>query len=110
MNFCLALSPCCGIVILGIFIGIIGEALVSRNTRKLRQESKQMSTRVLTTLAGHFNHNQPSAELKSNGQQEKRTILEEIILIAKLEGPTLALLFVIALGIGYVEGWSPLDR
>jgi len=106
-----------GIIVLGIFIGIIGERLVEMH--KVREDEKQKAFRE-TALhdvmpeglaeaidpTGGLDGRSSSNVSDENGGDDETSLLQNILGILALEAPIVSVALVVAVAIGYAEGWT----
>jgi Ion channel len=99
-----------GVVILGIFIGIVGEMAVDLNAQKKRSRQKVIASKLLHSIENQGTTNGIGTETDSSQPDEsQRRLLGNIWHIILMELPIVSVLVVVALVIGRVEGWTPLQ-
>jgi Ion channel len=98
-----------GVVILGIFIGIVGEMAVDLNARKKRSRQKIMTSKLLHSIENQGTNGGGTDNDSSQPHESEQRLLASIRHIILLELPIVSVLVVVALGIGRVEGWTPLQ-
>jgi hypothetical protein len=98
-----------GIIILGIFIGILGEAIVDSHDKAMKKKRRELRAKVIDTLA---TDELPSDVLDDTMQEDESEIplRIEILTILLLEAPIVMVVLVLALLIGHYEGWTPRER
>jgi hypothetical protein len=97
-----------GVVILGIFIGILGEAIVDSHNKAMQKQSEKLRAEVTGAL---LREDIPEVveDLIEEGGTGK-PLISEMFSIMMLEAPLVSVVVVLALIIGHVEGWSVLGR
>ena len=90
-----------GIVILGIFLGIAGDALVSHHDSVLDRLRSRWQRTMIRNM-----RDAASLHLMEEPEEPPLSLWQEIWFIARMELPIFAVVALLALGIGYVEGWS----
>ena len=112
-----------GIIILGIFIGIMGESIVDRHIKERRVKSRRTSVQIIDKLEGRFRQSTAPLSGKEEGRQHRiqhqpdalitdegqSSLLRSVIRITALELPVVSIVAVMAMAVGYYEGWSMLD-
>lgn len=101
-----------GIIILGIFIGVAGEAIVDSHYERARIKAKRVNANVFQRLG-----TQTSEETSMPVEEEfllnvspHQPLWRRIMSIVVLELPVVSIVAVAAIAIGHVEGWSVLER
>lgn len=98
-----------GVVILGIFIGIVGEMVVDLNAKKKQSQQKIMASKLLHSIENQ-GRNGADTETGSSPQQESESgLLASVRHIILLELPIVSILVIVAVAIGRVEGWTALQ-
>lgn len=85
-----------GIVILGIFLGIVGEFILESNDDKMKKRIANARLKVMEQF-GEDDTATPS---------EARTILSDVLAVVLAEAPVVLILAVLGAPIVYVEGWG----
>lgn len=101
-----------GVVILGIFLGVLGENLVEQRSEAVHEQRRKVGTQVLHSLKTDPSKIERPEEVLSASvleQTRERSLWEDIRAIAVLEAPIVTVLVLIGLGVGYVEGWTILE-
>lgn len=104
---------CYGIVVLGIFLGIAGEALVEGHRQALDEQRKQMHKHVVDSLVrdGEFSPNEASTSSSlPSGFGFETSLLREIWTIFLVELPLISVVILVGIIVGFFEGWSVIDR
>lgn len=103
-----------GIVILGVFIGAAGHAIVNNQDNAAKKERKALTTKLIETIDREEDENDRLSDYSSECPAQKhkydKPLGESIIRIVLLELPIVTVVLVIGLLIGYYEGWSILER
>jgi hypothetical protein len=97
-----------GVVILGIFIGILGEFIVDSNNKAMQKQSKTLHDEVTGALSREGIPDVVEDLIEEEGKE--KPLISEIFSIMMLEAPLVSIVVVLALGIGHAEGWSMLGR
>jgi hypothetical protein len=97
-----------GIIILGIFIGILGEAIVESRNKTMEAHSEKVFAGVTDALS-KADTPEVVEELREKTEKEK-SLPDEIFSILMLEAPLVSIIVVLALIIGHIEGWPVLGR
>ena len=97
-----------GIVILGIFIGIVGEKLLEMHNKMIVDDESTVRQALMKSLSS-IGHGDGVLSPQQPDRREPPPLYSEIFSIVLLEAPIVFILFVIASVIGYFEGWSLLD-
>jgi Ion channel len=99
-----------GVVILGIFIGIVGEMAVDLNARKKQNRQKIMTSKLLHSIENQGQNGAGTEmECSQDHSESERWLLTSIGHIILMELPIVSILVVVALGIGRLEGWTALQ-
>jgi hypothetical protein len=106
-----------GIVILGIFLGVLGEYLVESHDRTQKAKRQKLKSNVVQSLATSSTMkptqsagNTPQQTATSTTELSKElTLWHDVWNIVVLEAPVVTVLCVLGLLIGYFEGWSGID-
>jgi hypothetical protein len=106
-----------GIILLGIAIGIFGEWIVDLNTRNRETQRKVMATNFLNSIeeeGPRQEHDGAASDTWDDSSincevDSDLTLLSSVLRIIILELPIVAILVLVALGIGRAEGWSVLE-
>lgn len=105
-----------GIVILGLFLGILGDAVVEGHNRVVETRRRKLNKKVLDALAQDQGAKKNVAE--SNGDNgssssddvvEVKSLMQDIWSIVVLEAPIVSLVVLLAFLVGYVEKWPLID-
>ena len=100
-----------GVVMLGIFLGIAGEALIEGHNKALQRKEEKVSRSVIKSLAREQQSSHSWATDDSVGENmREKGFFQEVWSIVYLEAPIVAIVVILALIIGYVEGWSIIGR
>ena len=129
-----------GIIILGIFLGIYGEALLDNYSIQDTQQKASVQTAVLQTIVEQKNEGEstsapsssatqatrsfqqvrdqnqqtpPSAQASSNGNNDNTnniSLWDDIGRFLYLQAPILIIVLLIGIGVGQVEGWTIVQR
>lgn len=99
-----------GVVILGIFIGILGEVIVDSNSKAMQKQSEILYNEVTGALSRKGMDIPEVAEDRIEEVEKTKPLISEIFWIMMLEAPLVSVVVVLALVIGRVEGWSVLGR
>jgi len=110
-----------GIVILGIFLGIVGHTLGEMQSRAVQEFEVESTNAVLNNLFSS-NSSSSSTTVDSGGDsttetsdsspaslpatKKNPTVLQEVLYILRLESPILVVLVGAAIGMGYSKGWT----
>ena len=88
-----------GIVILGIFLGIVGEVILERHDENMKKRLSNARVKVMEQF-GEDNNAQPPKE---------RSFLRDILDICLAEAPIILLLVCLGAPVAYLEkGWDPI--
>lgn len=100
-----------GIVVSGIFLGVLGEYLVAKHSEALERRRRKVGTQVVQNLKNDMNVIQAEQInfSSTNESARERTLWEDVWSVAVSETPILVFLLFVGLGVGYVEGWSTID-
>lgn len=90
-----------GIIILGIFLGVAGEWVVEMHNKATERRQEEMRGQVAAKQLGRIDEEETV--------DTEPTLWEDIRSIVLLELPIMAVLVLVGLGVGYVEGWSFID-
>lgn len=96
-----------GVGILGIFLGIIGYALAEMQQNWVEQLQTGNARATLKALADASESNVSDRSQRS--QHHHKSLAMEVLKIILLESPILVLVLVLALIMGYFEGWSAIQ-
>lgn len=95
-----------GVIILGIFIGVAGQALVDRNNQALQKQRKRVSVKIMAALTENETVDFDESQYRPS---RKRPLIKDILEIMRLEAPIALVVVAIAVAVGYYEGWTLLD-
>jgi hypothetical protein len=98
-----------GIVILGIFIGILGEVIVDSHNKAIKKQSEKLRAEV-TDVLSREGMSEVDEDLTVEEAGKEKPLISEVFSIMMLEAPLVLVVIVLALIIGRVEGWSVLGR
>jgi hypothetical protein len=103
-----------GIVILGIFLGVLGEYLVESHDRSLKAKQQKLKSNVVQSLATSSTAipTQSAANTSQENPTEQSktlTLWHDVWNVIVLEAPVVTVLCALSLLIGYCEGWSGID-
>lgn len=102
-----------GIVILGLFLGIIGFHVISfyyTSVEADRRRVSEFAVRVLSNEAEQGLQQKATSETQTTNDVKERRLLDEIIEICLLEAPVVAIVVILAMVVGHIEGWSIFGR
>lgn len=85
-----------GIVILGIFLGLLGELIIKRHDENLKKRMKNIRIKILEQFGEDDTALPP----------EERSLFREVVTISLAEAPIVAILVVLGAPIVYLEGWE----
>jgi hypothetical protein len=97
-----------GVVILGIFIGILGEVIVDSHNKAMQKQSEKLRVEVTSALSREAIPEVAEDLIEEVGKG--KSLISEILSIMMLEAPLVSIVVVLALIIGHIEGWSVLGR
>jgi hypothetical protein len=87
-----------GIVILGVFLGIIGTRLFEIREEGANEKLKMAKTKVMEQFS--------SPDQSSDEPPPTRTLLEDVWEIFKIEAPIVLFLILLATPVVWLEGWD----
>ena len=85
-----------GIIILGIFLGVVGEFILARNDERIQQRLSNARVKVMEQFGKEDTAAPP----------ERKSLLQEIISIVAAEAPIILILGILGAPIVYLEGWD----
>lgn len=94
-----------GIVILGIFLGVIGEMIIEYHNAAADERKERHRQKLMEKLRADGSSQDVVPNAPEHAQQP-RTIWDVIWSILLLELPIVIVLLLVALWVGYMEGWS----
>jgi hypothetical protein len=89
-----------GIIILGGFLGIIGEYIIEAHDANLQRRLAKARKKVM----GQFSEEDTAVELP-----RETIFLEDIWDITLTEFPIIVIMILLLIPIGWVEGWNPIE-
>lgn len=99
-----------GIIILGVFLGIIGTRLFElreeRVNVKLQGVQKQVMTQFDTAIGAGEVEMMDHDDAKKEGEEERESFAKDVWEIIKIESPLILALMVLASPVVYLEGWD----
>jgi hypothetical protein len=96
-----------GIIILGVFLGIIGTRLFEIREEKASEKLKLAQQKVLEQFSSpDQSSEQFSSQNQSSELPPKRTFLDDVWAIAKIEAPIVLCLILLATPVVWLEGWD----
>lgn len=108
-----------GVIILGIFIGIVGHAISSGQSRAIRNLHNKSKRKLLKVLfnpngGGGSNGTRPSERDKLLVDEKKAnnflvdhvTLLDDVCTVVRAEAPEILVVMLLAYILGVREGWS----
>ena len=98
-----------GIIILGIFLGIIGHTLGEMQKSAVKDIETQTSRRVMAMFSEPGDDETGLRAKPTTLYEERGIIRHDVLEVLKLEAPILVLIFLICLLIGWWEGWTFID-
>jgi potassium channel subfamily K len=98
-----------GILILGFFVSVIGELVIEMQDRAIKSARRTASRHVLRMFSSGDEmservEEEEAEEIESKNQQ--KSLVVELLRVLMLEAPILAIISLIAILIGFSEGWS----
>lgn len=99
-----------GIVLLGVFLGVLGASVVDAQHELLAKSQKEVQSEVLEAVAQDPNEIMIVSGNRSNNKKQQPSLMWEILTVIALETPIVCILIAIALSIGHAEGWSVFQR
>lgn len=108
-----------GIVILGIFLGVVGDHVVETQNNLLAQQQRERSNIVFQAIQQQpdvYTERDNNDHLESSNQSQgktttaQRSLVQEIGHFIVLEGATVVLVVGVGILIGLTEGWSVHER
>jgi Ion channel len=104
-----------GVVMLGIFLGVLGQYVVEEHDLAAEERRKKVSSQVVQFLKDeNSNTTVEAAEVQPEDvftesvrdDVRERSLWEDIWSLVMYEAPIMGFLVLTSLGIGYLEGWS----
>ena len=86
-----------GIIILGIFLGILGEHILERHDENVKRRMAQARTKFMHQFEDDAN---------ATAAHPDKSFLEEVSLVLCAEAPVMLVLVVLGAPIVYLEGWD----
>ena len=85
-----------GIIILGIFLGVVGEFILARNDERIQQRLSNARVKVMEQFGKEDTASPP----------ERKSLMREITSIVADEAPIILVLGILGAPIVYLEGWD----
>lgn len=85
-----------GIIILGIFLGIVGEFIIERHEENVKRRTSKAQTMLMEKFADDEGSTTP----------EQRSFFQDLMYICIAEAPIILILVVLGTPIVYLEGWD----
>jgi Ion channel len=106
-----------GIIILGILLGIIGDYLVEDHNQTVQEQRTKVGSHVVHLLQEENRVPNPDQVLASAAAatttgaagDKEPTLRDDVCTLVGKEAPILALLAVVGITVGWMEGWSVMD-
>lgn len=87
-----------GIIILGIFLGIVGSYIMEKHDETMNQRMKNARTKVLEQFEPQDTSLPP----------KKHFFFSDLVSISIAEAPIIVILAILAIPIVYIEHWDPI--
>lgn len=85
-----------GIIILGIFLGVVGEFILAQNDKNRKERLSNAQVKVMEQFGKEDTSSPP----------KEKSLWQEIISIATAEAPIILILGLLGAPIVYLEGWD----
>jgi len=98
-----------GVIILGIFIGIVGHAISEGQAKAIRQLKRGRQQKLLKALfrsSRKINSSVSNAEVQESWFTDHITLMDDITYVCRTEMPEILLVVLLASILGVREGWS----
>eukprot|EP00980_Cylindrotheca_fusiformis_P030779 scaffold25411_cov152-Cylindrotheca_fusiformis.AAC.6 len=102
-RLCTVVFASSGIVILGVFLGIVGTRLFEVREERANEKIQTAQKQVLKQFKPH-----DSQSISEQPPRKPMTFLDHVWEIFKVEAPIILLLMLLASPVVYLEGWDPI--